>query len=267
MADKRLGEWADRMLDLIPSNDDLRNGWTMLPDKEKWDRLTKAVKQVIRDRDEAIRKNEPLSKKLAQKDKTLLEKDTLIANANEAQDQIIEEKNKQLNEMSLRLDRKEAERQSAIAEADKIRNEWQKKLQRRDDKNGTLEKHLKAMEDQLKTTKLDLEATLNEILDTKSTLEKVKMAGREVVKKNANLQRERDEARSQMLSLKSNEEIVKDRISKAISAALKKAEEEKDARIAELEGLLATREQARLADEETIRELSRIKEIHMKCKK
>jgi hypothetical protein len=265
-ADKRVGEWADKIVELFPSNDDLHSGWTMLPEMEKLDRLTRTIKGVIRDREEAIRKTEPLFKKLAQKEKALIEKDTLIANAREAQDQRVEDKNKQVNEMTLKLDRKEAERRSAIADVDKVKNEWQKKLQRAYDKTAALEKQLRVKDEELNTTKLDYEATQAQLSEKQMHLEKVKEAGRAEVKKSKELQRERDEARSQMLSLKSNEEIVKDRIAKAVNAAVKKVEDEKNARIADLEDLLAKRDQARLADEETIRELSRVKEDHMKCK-
>jgi len=264
-ADKRVGEWADKMVELFDSNDDLHNNWLTLPDKEKLNRLTRAIKRVIRDRDDSMRKNEPLFQKIAQKEKALLEKDTLIAHARDAQDQRVEDKNKQLNEMTLKLEKKEAERQSAIADVDKVKNEWQKKLQRAFNKSTALEKQLKDKDNELKTTKLDLGATMNQLSETRELLEKVKKLGREArdeVEKGKELKRERDEALVLVLSLRSNEEVVKDRIAKAV----KKAEDEKNAQIAELEDLIATRDQALLADEETIRDLSRIKEDHMKCK-
>ncbi len=80
---KDFRERADAILELFPPFDVT---WKMSSDKEKLNRIT-----VVRQRDEALRKNQPLHKTIKHKDQALLEKDAYFQRLQESNSKRIQE--------------------------------------------------------------------------------------------------------------------------------------------------------------------------------
>jgi len=119
-------EWAEAILELFPSFDIT---WKMLLDKDKLNEIMTEAKAIlkehnenIRKRDDAVRKNEPLHRKLAQKDIDLIEKDALYQRAQDLHDKRIQELNEKLTGIELTLDSKNAEISRSNEYVDKVKD-------------------------------------------------------------------------------------------------------------------------------------------------
>lgn len=106
------------------------------------------------ERDDALRKNEPLFTSIVQKDKVIDEKTREVARALESRGSHEEALSLNIKKLQSMLEVKGSEVEKARKEADKVKEEWNKKIQRGHDKIRHLEQKLTAKTAEFDTMKV-----------------------------------------------------------------------------------------------------------------
>jgi hypothetical protein len=217
-----LYEWIDEIV--LKFSDDKNQSL-----KSKLAVIIGGINITIKERDAAIRKNEPLSKKLLQKDKTLDEKAIEFTRTVEGHRAHEDDLKQKISRLESTIAEKDAEIHKNGKLVDKVKEDWQKKLQRGFDKISVLEKKAKELQDVHDINKLDLEVTQNQLETARTNADAYRKKLEEQTSQLKQMTLERDENRSAMLSLRTNERVENDKIQKAV----RDAEARKDAVILE----------------------------------
>jgi hypothetical protein len=218
------------------------------------------VNATTKDRIDALHKNEPLIKKLIQKEKAMDERAMEFSRAlveNRAHEESLKQKIARLEESVVE---KDADVQKAQKEINKVKDECQKKLQRGFDRLTLLEKKLKSTEEAHAILKLDHEETQMQFENIRADADTYRKQLEDQSTQLKDMRQERDQNRSLLLSLRTNERVENDKIKKAV----RDAEAPKDAEIVQLKKIIEMLNHDRVVDEKNIRELSRWKHENAK---
>ncbi|CZR55919.1 uncharacterized protein PAC_05807 [Phialocephala subalpina] len=177
--------------------------------------------------------------------------------AKESQNARVTELEAKLKTMELKLDAQGTKTRLAREDVGTVKGEWAKKLQRVYNKNSDLEKQLseeRTINKNLMSIAESPGSSRNDASDVetlrttlKKQFKKFKSQAEEKYKK---LEDAHKECESRIRSLRSNEDIVQERIQKALAATVSKVTQEKDVCIAELKTQNESLDQGRQADAE-----------------
>jgi chromosome segregation ATPase len=146
------------------------------------------------------------------------------------------------------LDAKQKVIQDEKAAAIKETDTWSKRVQKGHDKVAQLTRDIQKITSDCDDFRSQNDRLLTEISQIKQDTEAKNSEF-------ATMKKERDESIAKARSLRSNEQMVKDQIKKAV----REAEDAKEEEITRLLAQVARLEQGKKADEENIRELSRLR--------
>ena len=153
------------------------------------------------------------------------------------------------------LDAKQKVIQDEKAAAIKETDTWSKRVQKGHDKVAQWTRDIQKMTSDCDDFKSHNGRLLTEISQIKQDTEAKNSEFVTMKEEHATMRKELDESIAKARSLRSNEQMVKDQIKKAV----REAEDAKEEEIARLIAQVAKLEQGKKADEENIRELSRLR--------
>lgn len=127
----RCSEAANKINAIMPSKSQGEMPWSMLSMDGKLDRILKTVQSANKSSDQAsaqvIKGDNELRRQIANRDKSLMEKDTLIEKMRSSDNQALQDMQAKINRMTLDLEKKDEELANSNAEV-KTQEQIQRKI-------------------------------------------------------------------------------------------------------------------------------------------
>ncbi|KAH7327242.1 hypothetical protein BKA65DRAFT_510216, partial [Rhexocercosporidium sp. MPI-PUGE-AT-0058] len=197
--------------------------WPMLTIDRKLQSILKAMQSSNKTSVQACiqvsKADDELRKQIASKDKALLEQEILLEKSRSSDSQKLQDMQAKINSLSLALEKKDEEIAHINAEANKVKKKYEAGFEIGNQRIAELKTQIATRKKECKNLQLDVDDSRSRMEKAEKALAEYELVVAAQESKYTTMKTEFDSSQSKMLSLRSNESHILDRIQKAVGVA------------------------------------------------